>query len=114
MDKIHVSGHLKIHDGKLDEFKKIARACLKSVRENDKGTLQYEWFFNADQSVCAVQELYADSNAMLDHMGNLGETLGALLSITDMSAEMYGNPSPELLTAIDGMGNPTYNYFQGL
>jgi quinol monooxygenase YgiN len=48
MSEILVIARLKIHDGKLEEFKRVAEKCLQSVRTKDSGTLQYDWFFSED------------------------------------------------------------------
>jgi quinol monooxygenase YgiN len=114
MNKIQVTASLMIHDGKLEEFKTIAQACIESVREKDKGTLQYDWFFNEDNTECVVREQYVDSNAVLEHIANLGETMGALLALADLSLEVYGRPSEELVKATEGMDIRVYSYFQGL
>ena len=103
MSEIKVVARLKIHKGKFDEFKALAAECRRIVKEKDQGTLQYDWFFNEDQHECVVLERYQDSNALLDHMGNLGETLGQLLSTGDFSAEVFGTPSTELLNASEGL-----------
>ena len=114
MNDIQATAHLTIHEGKLDDFKAVAAACLQHVREKDTGTLQYDWFFNDDQTVCVVRERYKDSEAVLQHMGNLGESLGALLGVCDMSLEIYGTPSPALMKALEGMDIGFYSYFHGL
>jgi quinol monooxygenase YgiN len=45
MDAIQVTARLTIHEGKLEEFKELAAQCMRSVRERDSGTAQYDWFF---------------------------------------------------------------------
>lgn len=114
MSELQITGRLKIHDGKLDHFKTVAQACIESVREKDKGTLQYDWFFNEDHTECVVRERYVDSDAVLEHIGNLGETMGALLGVADLSLEVCGTPSEELAKATEGMDITVYSYFQGL
>jgi quinol monooxygenase YgiN len=109
-----VNARLKIHPGKLQEFKAAAQLCLKSVREKDKGTLQYDWFLNDDETECFVFERYNDSQSLMDHMANLGDTMGALLSCGEFSAEVFGTPSKELLAATAGMDIKIYHYFQRL
>jgi quinol monooxygenase YgiN len=76
MDAIQVTARLTIHDGKLEEFKELAAQCMRSVRERDPGTLQYDWFFNDTHTECVVRETYKDSGAVLEHIANLGATLG--------------------------------------
>lgn len=103
MSEIQAIAYLKIYEGKLDEFKSVADKCMQIVREKDTGTLQYDWFLSNDNSECQVIERYKDSDAVLDHMTNLGETLGELLSLVDLSLTLYGNPSEKLMAATEGL-----------
>jgi len=73
MSELQCVARLKIHDGKLDEFKRLAAKCAELVRTKDTGTLQYELYFNSDNTECLVFERYRDSQALLDHHKNLGE-----------------------------------------
>lgn len=102
MSGLQVTARLSIHDGKLDQFKDVAARCMELVRAKDTGTLQYDWFL--DGSECVVREAYRDSDAVFEHMNNLGETLNELLSLCDMDLEIYGSPSQELIEATSGMG----------
>ena len=72
MSELQCVARLKIHDGKLDEFKRLAAKCAELVRTKDTGTLQYELYFNSDNTECLVFERYRDSQALLDHHKNLG------------------------------------------
>src|SRR5882762_10871401 len=49
MSEIQGIARLQIHDGKLEEFKRVASQCMQVVRTKDTGTLQYELYFNEDQ-----------------------------------------------------------------
>lgn len=111
MNAIQVTARCKIHDGQLDAFKARAEACVESVRAKDTGTLQYDWFFNADHTECVVREKYKDSNAVLEHIGNLGDLLGALMEVCDLSIEVFGNVSPELAEATKSFNAPVYSHF---
>ena len=82
--------------------------------EKGKGALQYDWFFSPDNSVCIVRETYTDSNAVLAHMGNVGELLGQLLGMSDFELEIFGNPSEELLKAGAPLNPKVYSFYQGL
>src|SRR6266478_3593757 len=72
---------LKIHSGKIQEFKDLQAKCLAVVRAKDTGTLQYEVFFNDDSSECIVYERYRDSDALLEHFSNLGALMPALFRV---------------------------------
>lgn len=114
MSELQVTARLTIHDGKLAEFKEVAAACMQSVRERDTGTLQYDWFLNSDGTECVVREIYRDSAAVFEHIGNLGDTLGALLSVSDMDLEVCGLPSDELVAATAEMAAKIYSPFQSM
>jgi len=114
MKQIQATAQLRIQQGKLDDFKLVAEKCVQSVREKDKGTLQYDWFLNEDQMLCKVHEKYQDSEAVLEHMGNLGDTLGELLSLCDLSLEIFGSPSEDLLNALNGTDIKYYHPFLSL
>lgn len=103
MGALHVNAKFSIHDGKLDEFKNYQNRCIDAVKEKDTGTTEYDWYYNSDQSVCIVKETYRDSEAFLEHLGNVGENLGPMMGITQFSGEVYGNPSAEVKKAVDGL-----------
>lgn len=114
MEEIQVTARLKIHDGKLEEFKVVAAAALETVREKDTGARQYDWFLSADQSECVVRERYVNSQAVLDHLAIVGDQLGALVGLSDLSLELYGDVSPELRQALEAFNPPVFSYLQGL
>jgi len=60
------------HEGKLEEFKRLSAQAMEIVRTKDTGTLQYEIYFNDDQSQCIVLERYKDSEALIEHGAHLG------------------------------------------
>jgi quinol monooxygenase YgiN len=111
MEELQVTARLRIRNGQLSEFKAVAEKCVASVRENDTGTLQYDWFFNEDETECVVRERYRDSDAIMEHMANLGSTLEELLAVCDLSVEVFGHPSAELMAATEGMSVGVYKPF---
>ena len=46
MNEIKGFARLRMHPGKLQEFKDLQAQCMAVVRAKDTGTLQYEAFFN--------------------------------------------------------------------
>ncbi len=113
MNTIRIVARARIHPGKLEEFTKIAAGCLAASRR-DPGTQSYEWYLNADRTECVVLEVYDDSNALLAHVGNLGELLGQVMAVSDLTLEFFGDPSPELRQVGDSLGAKVYSYLQGL
>ncbi len=114
MKDIQVSARLKVKPGKMEEFKKLAKSCLEEVKQKDKGTIQYDWFYNDLKSECVVKERYIDSDAVLDHMANVGKLLGGLVELSSISLEVYGSPSADLQNALDGWDVTYYEFGVGL
>jgi Antibiotic biosynthesis monooxygenase len=96
----------------LAEFKRVASELL-GITANEPGTLQYDWFFNADETQCVVRETYASSDAVLAHMGNVGELLGMIIQLGGgLELEVFGNPSDELRQAAEALQPAVYTHFQ--
>ena len=101
MEKIQVSAVFpNIAPGDLTEFKRVAAEALK-LTIPEPGTLHYDWFFSEDETKCVVREIYADSDAMLAHLGNVGDLLGRLVELGGgLEPEGFGSPSAELAEKI--------------
>ena len=114
MKAIQVTARGTVHEGKLGELMVLAAECMRSVREKDKGTLQYDWFLNEAQTECVVRETYKDSEALLAHIANQGDAMGAMLGVGDWTFEMLGSPSAELVAALAGVSLKIYSPFQSI
>ena len=112
MSELQCVARLKIHNGKLDEFKRLSAKCAELVRTKDTGTLQYESYINSDNTECLVFERYRDSQALLDHFKNMGDTMAAILQTCSGSGEVCGTPSPELIEQLKGAPVQLYKPFQ--
>lgn len=114
MNEIQGISRLKIHDGKLEEFKHVASQCMQVVLAKDTGTLQFELYFNEDQSECIVLERYRDATSLLAHQNNIGGLMGALLKTCTGSGEVCGAATPELAKALDGSPVRLFSPYQAL
>ena len=86
----------KFHEGKLEEFKRLSAQCMEIVRSKEPGTLQYDTYFNDDQTECITVERFKDSKSLLDHGENLADLMDAILATGTVSGELLGEPSAEL------------------
>lgn len=94
------------HPGKVEEYKRLTAQAMEIVRARDTGTLQYDVYFNADESESVAIERFRDSEALIQHSANLGEEfMAAVLATGSVSGEPLGEPSPEL-KALLGDGPP--------
>ena len=80
MDEIKGIARVKVHPGKLDEWKRLTEQAMEIVRTRDPGTLQYEVFFNDDESEAIVFERYRDADAALEHFANIGHLMEPLMA----------------------------------
>jgi quinol monooxygenase YgiN len=87
----------RLHEGKLDEYKRLSAQAMEIVRTKDTGTLQYDTYFNDDQSECVVIERYRDSEAALEHAANLADLSAEVLAtVSVVHGELLGEASAEL------------------
>jgi len=96
VSELHGIARVKIREGKLDEFKRLSAQCKDIVRTKDTGTLQYDIYFNDDQSEAIVHERFKDSESLIEHTANLGDVGEAIFATGSFSGELLGEPSPEL------------------
>ena len=100
MSELQGIARFKFHEGRAEEFKRLSQQCMDVVRATDTGTLQYEIFLSEDESECIVLERYRDSEALLEHMTNLGELAQAILATGTAYGELLGEPSPALAAGL--------------
>jgi hypothetical protein len=80
---------------------------MEIVRTKERGTLQYDIYFNDDQSECVVLERYRDSEAAIEHAENLGDLMEAVLAtVSVVHGELLGEPSAELRAKLAGSEVP--------
>jgi quinol monooxygenase YgiN len=93
----------KLHEGKLDEYKRLSTQAMEIVRTKETGTLAFDIYFNDDQSECVVIERYRDSEALIEHAANLADLSSAILAIVSVvHGEVLGEPSAELRAKLAG------------
>jgi quinol monooxygenase YgiN len=96
----------KFHEGNVDEFKRLSAQAMEIVRTKDTGTLQYDIYFNDDQSECIVLERFRDSEALIEHAAHLSDLTEAILATGSVSGELLGEPSAELRAKLAGSEVP--------
>jgi quinol monooxygenase YgiN len=92
----------KFHQGRLEEFKRLSAQAMEIVRTKDTGTLQYDTYFNADQSEAIVIERFTDSEALIEHGANMNPLMEQILATGSISGELLGDPSEALKAKLTG------------
>jgi quinol monooxygenase YgiN len=93
----------RFHEGQVEEFKRLSAVCMEIVRAKDPGTLQYDTFFNEDESECIVLERFRDLDALLVHGQNIGDDLMAQIVATgECHGELLGDVPAEVRADLKG------------
>jgi quinol monooxygenase YgiN len=92
----------KFQEGTVDEFKRLSARAMEIVRTKDTGTLQYDTYFNEDESEAIVIERFRDSEALIEHGENIGPLMEPILATGTVSGELLGEPSAELRAKLTG------------
>jgi quinol monooxygenase YgiN len=114
MDQLQVTAiFANIASENLQRFKELVGQILDITKE-ESGILQFDFFFDADETTCVVREKYESSDAVLAHLGNTAALLGQLTEIAKFSVEVFGAPSAQLMEAAGAMQPTVSSYFAGV
>ena len=102
MKEIKGIARVKFLPGKLEEWKRLTEQAMEIVRTKDTGTLQYEIFFNADESEAVVFERYRDADAALEHFANIGHLMAPLMATASITGEVLGTPNETMARNLTG------------
>ncbi|WP_197945894.1 putative quinol monooxygenase [Phytohabitans suffuscus] len=114
MSEIQGIARFRFHEGLIGEFKRLSEECMEIVRAKDTGTLQYEIYFNDDQSEAIVLERYRDSEALVEHLANVGHLMEAILATASVSGEVLGEANAELRAMLAGSEVRLFAPFQSM
>lgn len=89
---------LNIKPGELDNMKALMKEMVEATRANEPGALNYEWFISEDEKTCHIYERYANSAAVMTHLGNFGRNFAKrFVAVFEPTSQVvYGNPNDEL------------------
>ena len=105
---------LTINAGGLETFKKLAAGYTTAVQANEPGTTTYQWYLAEDDSKCLLHESFTGSDALLQHLANVGPSLPDLLAVSPITrVEVFGTPSDAAREALDGLGAAYFPHFTG-
>ena len=102
MQEIKGIARVEFLPGKRDEWKRLTEQAMEIVRTKDTGTLQYEIFFNADESEAIVFERYRDADAALEHFANIAHLMEPLMGTATITGEVLGTPNAEMRKNLTG------------
>jgi quinol monooxygenase YgiN len=113
-DHIEIFTRFTIQPGKLDIFKKTAAELLEVVRENDPGTLRYDWFYDDENLECLAMDTYTNTAGMFAHMKNANKKHGELLQYSSVFTEFLGTLSAEAMEAVGKYDPNILPFYRGI
>lgn len=103
MSELQSIVRFRFHEGRLEEFKRLSAVCLEIVRSKDPGTLQYDTFFNEDETEAIVLERFRDLESLLVHGQNIGDDLMAqIVACGDCHGELLGDVPEDVRANLAG------------
>ena len=113
-DVVSWVAEFSIKPGQLDSFKSLVGELVQSNRE-EADVLAYEFFLSEDNSSCHIYERYADSAAVVAHLGafheKFAERFMSAVSLTRFT--VYGPASDEIKGVLGGVGANFMDQFNG-
>lgn len=105
MSRLEVIAHMKVRPGQLDGFKEQVAELVRVAKEQDTGTLRWDWFLSRDGTECEVHEAYESSQSMVEHAGHIKEARNKLFAefAEGHEVRVFGEPSPEFFEMVEGM-----------
>ena len=96
---------LSVRDGQQGEVRPLMNDMIAATQQ-EAGAQLYEWFLSAGGKTCHINERYADSEAVLTHLGNFGSRFAErfLACFEPTALWVYGDPNSEARAALDGLG----------
>jgi len=105
---------IRLHDGKLEEFKRLIARFMEIVRTKDSGTLQFDIYLNDDESEFIVLERYRDFDALMEHGAHIGELARELFALGSVTSACLGEPSALLSDQLAGSEVPLFTPYVSL
>ena len=100
--------YFKVHDGRLDEFKAYCERFV-ALTENEPGCLYYGFSFDGNEVHC--REGYADAEAALAHLDNVGSLLEEALQIADITRLEIHGPAEQIAQLREPLAPFSPRYF---
>ena len=96
---------LSVKEGQMENARELSEEMIVATR-NEPGTLAYEWYVSDDGAICHIHEKYADSDAVLAHLGAFGANfMDRFMQIFQPTAlYVYGNPNAAAKEVLDNFG----------
>lgn len=113
-DVVSWSLQMSVREGCLEDARSLVPEMVAATRD-EPGALIYEYFLSEDGGSCHIYERYADSDAVMMHLGNFGANFAERFMgcFEPTSFSVYGPASDEVRSALAGFGAVHLNAMDG-
>ncbi len=115
MPEVRVAFLSKIDDA--DGYRDFAQRATAMVREEDPGTLVYNWFVSEDGTTVINEDVYDSSESFLAHLGNMTKHgfVDEFMQRCDVQAvRVLGEVDDAAREALGGFGAQHFEIVQSL
>ena len=113
--RIRAVAEVKIPEGRIEEFKRLAAGIIDRVAAEEPDTLSYEYYFSDDENRAYVVQEYPDSEAVLAHLASIADLAGPFHALAPLTGLMiFGTPSAELRQALERVSPQIYEHWDGV
>ena len=111
-DNVFFIVELEVNPDQTDELHTVMAEMVRVTRDDEPGTLNYEWFLNADGTACHIYERYADAAAAVVHSRTFAPELSRrsqafppirLTAYGKLNEEIHEQRVAPLLAAVPGI-----------
>jgi len=94
--------HLKVKEGKFEEFKQSSLETFEMMEASKPGTLVHIGFVSEDVSKISFIHMFPSSEAMDDHMAGVENRANRAFEFLEtIGYEIYGNPSTQVMQMME-------------
>ena len=101
--------YFAVHEGKLDAFNALVTKFIDRTRSED-GCLFYAFSFDGDTAHC--REGYANAQAVLDHVENVGDIIDEALTVSELIRVEIHGPAAEIDKLREPLGSLNPQFFE--
>ena len=103
-----IAPYFKVHDGQLPAFHALCERFVEKTSA-ESGCLYYGFALDGEEVYC--REGYADADALLAHLENVGALIGEALEISELARLEVHGPEEELQKLRKPLANLNPQYF---
>jgi quinol monooxygenase YgiN len=103
-----IAPYFNVHPDKLDDFKRLCAQLVEKTNQ-EPDCLFYAFTFKGNQAHC--REGYADAEAVLAHLENIGPLLQEALTMADIARLEIHGPDAELAKLREPMASLNPQFF---